>query len=238
MLTKLAGAKRTVSTLVVGSLAFLTTFVLIYLMVLTGPWASVKVDLVLTSTASGSSQLFVAASNEVFSEVQSDVVPINQGTNAISFRLSLPRTWDTAQIRWDPLDQPANILLTDATLQVGFNKTHLGGSDFRASVDISEVQVSGDTVSFSTLSNDGQILIINEDAQSIDRFRITALVAGLTGAAVLMIFILLCSRCAENVRRFVGLTHKFAVFGCNLQTASLGAMLATGIFLFSWFWQI
>jgi len=207
-------------------------------MVMAGPLATLKVDLVITSTNNGNSQLFVAASDEVFSEVHTDVAPIIQGNNSFSFRLRLPRPWETVQVRWDPLDQPADILVSDATLQVGFVRTSLGANNFVTSVDTSEVQESREAVFFSTLSNDGQILIIDKYADLIDGLKIFALIAGLLGASLFTIFVMLCARCTENVRSLIGLTNKFAVLGCNLHTASIGAMLATGVFLISWFWQI
>ena len=158
-----------------ASLALAASLTFIFLIL--SPFGVFRVEVVLDSSASGTSQMFFAADASSFSEKKSHSQHVVVGSNQLAFVGNPIRETVGSALRWDPLDEPAMMEIESFEVS-GFllGEKYDPAEVLRPSLDVSEVLSDGKLSLIQTLSNDGQ-MIVDIDLRSLYRGHMLAIIA-------------------------------------------------------------
>ncbi len=128
-------------------------------LILISPIGKPAIHITVETSSPGFSQMFFAEQENDFSEDQSRWQPLTVGRNEIAFPFGRWRETLGGYQRWDPVDQPANMVVERLSLESSFYKQELPLDSLRPSVDTSELVVGEAGVEFTAESNDAQLLM-------------------------------------------------------------------------------
>ena len=150
---------------------------LTFLFLILSPFGAFRVEVVLDSSASGTSQMFFAADASSFSEKQSQSQRVFAGSNHLAFVGNPIRETIDSSLRWDPLDEPAMIEVHSFEVRGFLLVEEFDPAEIlRPSLDVSEVLSDGKLSLIQTLSSDGQV-IVDVDVKSLYRDHILVIIA-------------------------------------------------------------
>lgn len=158
-------------------LLFAFSGLLAFCFLIISPLGAFRVEMALDSSASGTSQMFLATSEFDFSENRSQSQRVVVGSNQLAFVGNPIRETVGSYLRWDPLDEPS--VMEIASLEVrGFLlwEKYDPAEVLRPSLAASEVFSDGNVAVIQTLSNDGQV-IVDIDVEDLYRGHILTIVA-------------------------------------------------------------
>ena len=154
------GRHRTVWGVVALLTVWLSSFFAFYL----SPWGQPALQVQVVSSDSGFSQLFVADDEAAFSEGASSWAVLQRGQSTLHFPLKLWRGTVGTELRWDPLDRPAEMTVSSIRLVSGPFHEDVPLDLLQPSMAVSEISTDDSGATFVVQSNDPQILIDLETA--------------------------------------------------------------------------
>jgi hypothetical protein len=128
-------------------------------LILISPVGKPAIHITVETSSPGFSQMFFAEQENDFSEDQSRWQPLTVGQNEISFPFGPWRGTLGNYQRWDPVDQPASLVVKRLYLAGWFHKQDLPLESLRPSMALSEPLLNDTGIQFSTESNDAQLLM-------------------------------------------------------------------------------
>src|SRR6056297_3437470 len=157
--------RRAVWTLFSLVAVWIASFALLF----ASPWGQPALEMDVSSSSAGFSQIFVAGDDAAFAEQRSAWALVPRGTSTIRFPLSGLRGTAGSQLRWDPLDEPSEFLARDMRLTSGFDAEEIPLTLLQPSMATSEIIFSEQGAEFTTQSNDAQVLLGLDTASFIQR---------------------------------------------------------------------
>lgn len=143
---------------ILASAVTLLSFTSLVLLLSVGPIGQPHVELQVTSSTAGSSQLFFADSENAFTEQESERQALVKGANTLRF----PFGWIGGTLgdfqRWDPSDAPGEFAVSSFELRSLLLSEELSLEILQPSVGVSAITVSSTGARFAAESNDSQIL--------------------------------------------------------------------------------
>ena len=176
-----------------ASATFIGVSCLVFVFLFISPVGRPALEIGVVSTEPGFSQLFVAQTENDFSEEASVWAPVSGTDEILEFPLRPLRGTVGDYIRWDPLDRPAEIEIRSITLHSALVFEGLELSELRPSMGTSEVLFEEDVASVELQSNDPQILLqasVSDFVQkSFERTLALSLGSGVIAALVIYPFV-------------------------------------------------
>lgn len=154
------------------------------------PLGQVSIDMRLQSSSGGYSQLFFADAEEAFIEERSEKELIVKGNNFLKFSVNPIRRTLGDQLRWDPLNTPSEMTLSEIFVQAGLSRTTIPFESLKPSAGMSAFVPTEEGVKFTVETNDSQALLQIElqDLYSdhVRNMFVAALLIGLVAAATVL----------------------------------------------------
>jgi hypothetical protein len=123
------------------------------------PLGQVSVNIRVESSSGGYSQLFFADSDSTFIEERSEKELVVKGDNFLRFAVNPIRRTLGDQLRWDPLNKPSDMSLSEMYVQAGFSRISVPFESIQPSIGMSGLMASDQGVDFAVETNDSQALI-------------------------------------------------------------------------------
>lgn len=200
------------------------------------PIGDLRFHVSMNSSSSGYSQLFIADEGNSFTEARSRGSAVQPGQNSLVIPLPHRREMIGSFQRWDPINTPAQITVNEMWIQGLFFRHGVPLDSLRPSMYVSAVEIIDDQAVFSTLSNDGQLLL-SEDLSSLfskhqQWLNSIALAIGLIVLAAAFSLCWLLVRGREHSRQFLNTPSRVAqIVVIFLLTSALVSLMAWGLSL-------
>lgn len=146
---------RLAFTLLIFAVASIGAGVFLFL----SPLGQVSIDMRLQSSSGGFSQLFFTDIDDTFVEERSEKELIIKGDNFLKFAVNPIRRTLGDQLRWDPLNTPAEITLSEIYVQAGLSRTPVPFRNLQPSIGMSAFTENEQGLNFTVETNDSQVLM-------------------------------------------------------------------------------
>ena len=123
------------------------------------PFGQVSFNMRVESSSGGYSQLFFADTDNTFIEERSEKELVVKGDNFLRFAVNPIRRTLGDQLRWDPLNKPSDMTLSEMYVQAGFSRISVPFESIQPSIGMSGLIASDQGVDFAVETNDSQALI-------------------------------------------------------------------------------
>ncbi len=157
-----ASSRRSVSRglrIAIASVTFIGASLLVLAFLSVSSLGRPTLEISVVSTEPGFSQVFVAQTENNFSEEASVWAPVSKKNEVLKFPLRPWRGTVGNYMRWDPLDRPAEMEIQSITLRSALVREDVQLSNLRPSMGTSEVLPDGNVAYVELQSNDPQILL-------------------------------------------------------------------------------
>ena len=182
-----------------------SVFVLVWiacsLVWLSSPLGKPVIEFQVSSSQAGFSQIFFSDKEGSFSEVDSRWSPVEAGYQVVRYPLLTRLLADGDQVRWDPLDVPAEMHVSAISLRDALRAEEIPLTSLRPSLDVGEVVIESGGASFDTQSNDPQVLITNVPRGFAAVSLVTGVVVGFV-VAFSLTFLVVFLRRIRRIRQF------------------------------------
>ena len=174
-------------------LAFVGVWITSFSILFLSPWGQPQIHMDLSSSSPGFSQVFFADEDQVFTEQGSTWAIVTDGPSAASFPVLPWRGTLGSELRWDPLDQPAEMTVRSIRLRSGVLSEEVPLERLRPSQAVSEIVLSESGATFTAESNDPQILLTADTESfaqsSISRSALLSLGLAFVAAALVWFYL-------------------------------------------------